>query len=267
MLVHPRAGRDGWGGRGGRPARLWYRCRMVRAVTLDFWSTLIEDHRLEERTALRAALFLKTLAPRGFSGDRAAVDRAFGLAWENFERVWRHDNRTPATAESVAVVLRELGVAPPDELRATLTARMEEILLETPPRPVAGVAETLPVLAERYSLAVVCDAGLSPGRTLRRVLDQNGLTTHFQFLFFSDEHGFSKPDPRAFQTALDALGVAPREAVHVGDIQRTDIAGAHAAGMRAIHFAAVNASDVPRSSAEAVVYRFADLPTAVERLG
>jgi len=240
---------------------------MIRAVTLDFWNTLVEDHRLEQRMALRSARLAEALAPYGFSGDRAAVDCAFRASWDNFDEIWRRDHRTPTTAESVTILLGELGVTVPEATHAELTVLMEELVLEAPPRPLPGVSETLPILAERYALAVVCDAGLSPGRTLRKVLALYDLTDHFDYLFFSDEHGCSKPDPRAFHTALDALGVPPGEAVHVGDIQRTDIAGAHGAGMRAIHLAAINASDVPRSTAEAVLYRFADLPATLERLG
>ena len=144
---------------------------------------------------------------------------------------------------------------------------LEEIILESPPRPVAGVAETLPLLAERYALAVVCDAAMTPGRVLRRVLALYGLAQWFGAFFFSDEHDWSKPDPRAFLTPLDALAVAPGEAVHVGDIQRTDIAGAQAAGLRAVHFVGVNSSDLQPSSAEAVVSRFDELPALIERLG
>jgi FMN phosphatase YigB (HAD superfamily) len=240
---------------------------MIRAVTLDFWNTLVEDVSLEQRIALRATRLSAALVPYGFTGDRPAVDRAFKSSWDSFDRIWRHDHRTPTTAESVTIVLGELGVTVPDTVHDELTKLMEDLVLEAPPRPLAGVPETLPLLAERYALAVVCDAGLSPGRTLRKVLELYGLTDHFDFLFFSDEHGCSKPDARAFHTALDALGVKPAEAVHVGDIQRTDIAGAHGAGLRAIHMAAVNASDVPRSTAEAVLYRFADIPATLERLG
>jgi len=240
---------------------------MVRAVTLDFWNTLVEDHTFEQRMSLRADRLSAALRPYGFTGDREAVDRAFRASWDNFDRVWRDDHRTPTTDESMDIVLASLGVEVDADTRADLTTTMQELVLDLPPRPIAGVVETVPLLAQSYALALVCDAGLSPGRTLRRVLAAHDLERYFGYLFFSDEHGFSKPDPRAFGTALAALGVAPDEAVHVGDILRTDIDGAHAAGMRAVHFAAVNASDVPQSNAEAVVYGFADLPATIARLG
>jgi len=37
-----------------------------------------------------------------------------------------------------------------------------------------------------------------------------------------------------FEASLNELGVKPREAVHVGDLLHTDVAGAKAMGMKAI---------------------------------
>ena len=53
------------------------------------------------------------------------------------------------------------------------------------------------------------------------------------------------------------------EAAHVGDIQRTDIAGAQAAGMSAVHFVGANNSDAERSTGDLLVRHFEDLPAAL----
>jgi HAD superfamily hydrolase (TIGR01549 family) len=50
----------------------------------------------------------------------------------------------------------------------------------------------------------------------------------------SRSHGRVKPHPTIFQAALDLLGVAPVEAVMVGDSLEEDVEGARALGMRAI---------------------------------
>jgi putative hydrolase of the HAD superfamily len=50
----------------------------------------------------------------------------------------------------------------------------------------------------------------------------------------SGEHGYNKPHPSIFQRALGLLGVAPGEAVMVGDSYPHDIVGARAVGMGAI---------------------------------
>jgi FMN phosphatase YigB (HAD superfamily) len=70
----------------------------------------------------------------------------------------------------------------------------------------------------------------------------------------------SKPDVRVFRHTLDELEVRAPEAAHVGDIQRTDIAGAQAAGMAAIHFIGVNNRDAARSTGDLIVRHFDELP-------
>ena len=50
----------------------------------------------------------------------------------------------------------------------------------------------------------------------------------------SSEHGYNKPHPSIFRTALRLLQVAPAEAVMVGDNLKQDIEGALGVGMRAV---------------------------------
>jgi HAD superfamily hydrolase (TIGR01662 family) len=50
----------------------------------------------------------------------------------------------------------------------------------------------------------------------------------------SAEHGFMKPHPSIFETALSRAGVEARGAIMVGDSLKADIEGAVAAGMRGI---------------------------------
>lgn len=50
----------------------------------------------------------------------------------------------------------------------------------------------------------------------------------------SAEHGFLKPHPAIFETALGALGVTAPESVMVGDSVKHDIEGARRIGMRAV---------------------------------
>ena len=51
---------------------------------------------------------------------------------------------------------------------------------------------------------------------------------------FSDETGVCKPRWEAVDAALRGLGVKPGEALHVGDLLRTDVAGVKAAGMKGV---------------------------------
>jgi putative hydrolase of the HAD superfamily len=61
-----------------------------------------------------------------------------------------------------------------------------------------------------------------------------GLDGLFDAVIISGEFGVPKPDPRIFKHACDVIGVAPDEAMHVGDNSVADAEGARAAGMRAV---------------------------------
>jgi putative hydrolase of the HAD superfamily len=60
------------------------------------------------------------------------------------------------------------------------------------------------------------------------------LAPYFRFVLDSRVVGVEKPDPRIFQMALDRAGVAPDEAVYIGDLYSIDVVGSRAAGLDAI---------------------------------
>ncbi len=67
----------------------------------------------------------------------------------------------------------------------------------------------------------ICQVGPGSGVTVGAILD-------------STVAGVAKPDPEIFRRALDALGVSPERAIHVGDTPAADVAGARAAGVRPV---------------------------------
>lgn len=95
------------------------------------------------------------------------------------------------------------------------------------------VREVLNILRGRYPLALVTDAQTAYARgELHRV----GLLDYFDPIVVSGDHGFRKPDRRLFQLALDRLGVAPENAMYVGNDMYRDIFGARQAGMWTVMF-------------------------------
>ena len=239
---------------------------MLRAVTFDFWSTLFADTRGREREGLRAAILGDALRSAGLEASQHALDDALRGSWDYFDAVWLSEQRTPLCAELVEAILASLGAHLPPQLFDELVARFERLVLELPPEPMPSAVYTMPQLAEHYRLAIICDTGYSPGTVLRELLERHGLLAHFEYTYFSNEHGMSKPDTRVFVHTLEELGVRPAEAAHVGDIQRTDVAGAQAAGMAAVHFIGANNADAGRSTADVMVRHFDELPQALGSL-
>lgn len=65
-------------------------------------------------------------------------------------------------------------------------------------------------------------------------LEVIGLAHHFKVSLAAAHFGVAKPDAGIFRAACQALGVAPQDAVYVGDDLALDVAGAQAAGLRAV---------------------------------
>ena len=153
------------------------------------------------------------------------------------------------------------------ELLAETALEIEEASLLAPLQPLPGVLETVPALTSAgYRLGLISDTSLTPGRILKKLLAGDGLLSHFEALTFSDETGYTKPDPRMFQQTLAPLGAKPAEAAHVGDTPRTDIAGAKNLGMVAIRCAgAVDHPEPP--DADFVIKDHREIPDILVRLG
>ncbi len=67
--------------------------------------------------------------------------------------------------------------------------------------------------------------------SLPEVLARVGLLDRLDGVLTSAEVGAGKPDPRVFVQALRLAGVAAAQALHVGDSELEDVAGARAAGV------------------------------------
>jgi len=65
-------------------------------------------------------------------------------------------------------------------------------------------------------------------------LEVIGLAHHFKVSLAAGDFGRAKPDPAIFRAACEALGVAPADAVYVGDDLKLDVEGAQRAGLRAV---------------------------------
>lgn len=89
---------------------------------------------------------------------------------------------------------------------------------------------------------------------------------YFDFAFLAEDYGASKPDQALFRAALDRAAVDAPEVVHVGDSPAHDIAGAKAAGMRAV-WVNMNGDSWPGGAEpDAVIAHVRDLPAALERI-
>ncbi|MCL4540494.1 MAG: HAD-IA family hydrolase, partial [Bacteroidetes bacterium] len=92
---------------------------------------------------------------------------------------------------------------------------------------------TLKTLKETYpgiKIGLISNAARS-SRTYARMFRSHGIIDYFDNLTISCEVGFLKPRREIFESSLRALGVKPRDALHVGDLFKADVVGATSVGM------------------------------------
>ena len=206
----------------------------IRAVTYDCWGTLLKDRHWEGAMEARATALQRSL---GIPDDEARA--LLEEAWTKHDEAWKQVE-TFGPGRMAAYCLERKGVFD-DEAIAELTRAFEEASLETGVVAVEGAREVLEALAAAgLRRGLVCDTGFTPGRVVRELLADQGLADLLETLCFSDEVGVPKPGNDIFAKALAELGTRPPEAVHVGDLRRTDIAGANDFGMHAVRFRGVH---------------------------
>ncbi len=230
--------------------------RQLRAVTFDCWGTLI--YLRDEAAVLKRRVEAICAAARNGGTDPPEADarRAFGAAWQRHADLWAEGIASGAP-EIAGWALEALDIRDA-ALAARLARELECGAPEGECAMLEGARDTLERLAERgVRRALICDTGINPGRVVRRSLDRLGLLELLEVQVFSDEAGVPKPNPRVFHAALEPLGVTPADAVHVGDLRRSDIAGARGVGMGSIRIRAVNddRSDHPEADAVADSHR------------
>ena len=229
------------------------RLQGIRAVTYDCWGTLLKDRDWEGAMTKRLSA-LRRFLDLSEADARALIEEA----WAKHDEAWKQVE-TFGPGRMAAYCLEARGIDD-DNAIAELTRAFEEASLDIGVDPVEGAAETLAALETAgIRIGLICDTGFTPGRVVRRLLDEAGLGGYFEVLCFSDEVGVPKPGADIFAKALAGLGVRPPEAVHVGDLRRTDIAGAHDVGMRAVRFRGVHDDKAEAPEADIVIDRHEQL--------
>jgi HAD superfamily hydrolase (TIGR01509 family) len=210
---------------------------MISVLTIDFWNTLFDSTNGEPRNAARRNALLEAIRVAGHECADNRFDEVYRSIWTYFDEHWLERQRTPSSREMIDEMLRRLEFALDDESVARVAEIFSRGVLEHPPELLPGAADALDELHRRgVRLAVISDTAFSPGSVLRELMEERGIARYFDVFVFSDETGVAKPHPEAFRRALAPFGIAPANACHVGDIERTDIRGARDAGMRAMLF-------------------------------
>jgi putative hydrolase of the HAD superfamily len=200
-------------------------------VTFDCWATLMYEAAVPPGPSGRIRLLAELT---GTEVERAGS--AFARAWRQHQIEW-HRNVVFAGPHMLQHTLAALEIdLSPARFEELLRELQSEILSHEVHASVGARELLLALKRAGIRRALICDTGFSPGPMVRKLLDRLGLLELLELTVFSEEVGVPKPHPRAFASALDGLGVTAAGALHVGDLRRSDIAGAQAAGMHAVRY-------------------------------
>ncbi len=199
---------------------------MTKAVLLDAMGTLVELDDPAER--LRAALESETGVDVGVELAGAAFGAEVGYYLEHQIEGGDEAGLDRLRDECARVLHTALGEP---------GARMESAAVRR--ALLAGLAfkaypDAAPALAELRARGLRLVVASNWDCSLPQWLERAGIAPLIDGYASSAVIGEAKPHPAVFRAALAIAGVEAHEAVHVGDSLDGDIAGAKAAGIRAI---------------------------------
>jgi putative hydrolase of the HAD superfamily len=235
---------------------------LITVVTFDLWNTLISGTNYDDS---RIGFLEETLSEHGVSRDHEEIRAAYVEAHEYAHQVWVDENyRHVPCLEILACILERLSVELPRNLRLHTAKKLEETILKKPPTLVKDAKNVLEELSPDYGLGIISDTGITPGRVLRLILEDAHVLDFFKCTIFSDETGYNKPHNVMFETALNSLGGKPSEAVHIGDLLKTDVAGAKSIGMKTVWLNTGGPVDKGQYTPDFEISRFPDLLDVLE---
>ena len=204
---------------------------MTKTVFFDFFATLIFWTQ-----PLR--ITLRKIADRyQLPLNWSAYDEARAILTETYEASKPTDNIRDTMfkqMDSCCAILKKLGVREHVEQIAWEVLQYEHALFS---RNNATLYEDiLPTLNQLQKMDLKMGIISNWDTPLHAMVEELEIAPYFEVVVASHDQrvGSAKPDAAIFEYALNAVGVSPEEAVHVGDSFEADIMGAHAAGIRAI---------------------------------
>ena len=191
----------------------------MRAVVFDLFGTLIKS-------------------PPGARHVRAMAEK-LGVAFEDLHPAYqqtrpRRDSGDLDVSQALRVCCKEIGASPSEDQLAAACAELIDflrgILL-----PRKGAIETLRTLRDRgLRIGLVSDATIE----VATLWPSTAFAPYVDAPVFSCELRVRKPDLALYLTVCDRLGVKSSECLYVGNGDSDELAGAGAAGMRALLFTA-----------------------------
>ncbi len=195
----------------------------VRTVFLDLDGTLCFYSMTYEEAARKA------LAKVGLTDVRLPPEASYYAIYDDVFHSSGNPTHDAVSVEAFTRMFQGLGVADPrlaggvaQEYRRL---RSESLTLYE------EVPEVLAALRDSFRLGLISNG---PSEIQWYKVRKFHLEDSIEAIVISGDVGVHKPDPAIFRIALGRLSSSPREAIHVGDSLRDDVAGANAASLGSV---------------------------------
>ncbi len=197
--------------------------RAVKAITFDLDDTLYDNYPVIRKTTAEshAALqayhpALREFTPRDYQALR---DELLACEPEIYHDVSEWRRRSVELALLNAGLPAQEATAGADEIMNVFHHWRSQV--EMPEE----THQTLKALGAEVPLVAITNGNAHP--------EQLGIAEYFQFALRAGPDGRAKPYQDMYHLAMQRLGVAPEQILHVGDDLTTDVAGALRCGMQA----------------------------------
>lgn len=208
-----------------------------KAILFDLDDTLISAYNRPDRAWLAIAHeFAAELHPIEPDAAATAINSAADRFWADAERhrigrLQLLDARAVILADAFAALARA-GHTPPGEPLARRLALRYNALREAQMHLFDGAHHVVDTFRDKgVRLALITNGAAAPQRAK---VERFELTHRFHHIQIEGEHGFGKPEERAYRHALDALGVAAEETWMVGDNLEWEVVAPQRLGIHAI---------------------------------
>jgi putative hydrolase of the HAD superfamily len=209
---------------------------VIKAVLFDLDSTLLEFENQPWEDLLHQSIEAVYNAFHIHGATLPSRDLFYRAFHDTYSTTWRDAEQSLVEME-IRLLLektaRGLGLALADADVLSLV-RVHYRPVSSQVTMYADTIDTLVEVRSRGLKVGLVSNTIWPGSLHREDLARFGILDFFDHLLFSADVGIRKPHPQIFKTALEALQVAPHEAVFVGDRVPENVAGAKHIGMRGV---------------------------------
>lgn len=198
---------------------------MKKTISFDLWNTLVVSNPKFQAARLGLCIEYSPLGVNDITQTLKEVKEDIDFKVQTFGIQFKCNTALTILANSLEIHTEDI---------EDFCIEYNEIFIENPPLVLPHVIETLTKLKEDYRLVLSSNTVMLSGEQLRLALAKTGLMDMFSHLYFSDELGVSKPNPKFFFKIQKGAQVMSKDILHVGDNLECDVRGGFKYGFKTI---------------------------------